>query len=121
MTVGVIATLKVNEGKGPDLEAIFRDLAPQVLADKAGQVRWLKRLNDKGWIAPDWPTEYGGTGWGLTQKYIFDMEMALAGAPSTSNMGLRMCAPVVMAFGTPEQKAQHLPKILSTDVWWCQG
>ena len=89
--------------------------------DKAGQVRWLKRLGDKGWIAPDWPTEYGGTGWSHAQKYIFDMEMALAGAPSTSNMGLKMCAPVVMAFGTPEQKAQHLPKILSTDVWWCQG
>jgi len=89
--------------------------------DKAGQVRWLKRLYDKGWIAPDWPVEYGGTGWSHSKKYIFDMEMALAGAPSTSNMGLRMCAPVVMAFGTPEQKAQHLPKILSTDVWWCQG
>lgn len=89
--------------------------------DKAGQVRWLKRLYEKGWIAPDWPKEYGGTGWSHAQKYIFDMEMALAGAPSTSNMGLKMCAPVVMAFGTPEQKAQHLPKILSTDVWWCQG
>ncbi|MBP6879236.1 MAG: acyl-CoA dehydrogenase family protein [Phenylobacterium sp.] len=89
--------------------------------DKAGQIRWLKRLNDKGWIAPDWPKEYGGTGWSHAQKYIFDMEMALAGAPSTSNMGLKMCAPVVMAFGTPEQKAQHLPKILSTDAWWCQG
>jgi len=89
--------------------------------DKAGQVRWLKRLHEKGWIAPDWPEEYGGTGWSHGKKYIFDMEMALAGAPATSNMGLRMCAPVVMAFGTPEQKAQHLPKILSTDVWWCQG
>ena len=89
--------------------------------DKAGQIRWLKRLHEKGWIAPDWPTEYGGTGWGLTRKYIFDMEMALSGAPSTSNRGFRMCAPVVMAFGTPEQKAQHLPKILSSDVWWCQG
>jgi alkylation response protein AidB-like acyl-CoA dehydrogenase len=89
--------------------------------DKAGQVRWLKRLYEKGWIAPDWPKEYGGTGWSHAQKYIFDMEMALAGAPSTSNMGLKMCAPVVMAFGTPEQKAQHLPKILSTDAWWCQG
>ena len=89
--------------------------------DKEAQVRWLKRLGAKGWIAPDWPTEYGGTGWGLGQKYVFDMEMALAGAPSTSNMGLRMCAPVVMAFGTDAQKAQHLPKILSTDVWWCQG
>ncbi|WP_411288565.1 acyl-CoA dehydrogenase family protein [Phenylobacterium sp.] len=89
--------------------------------DKAGQVRWLKRLHEKGWIVPDWPVEYGGTGWAAAQKYIYDMEMALAGAPSTGNMGIRMCAPVVMAFGTPEQKAQHLPKILATDVWWCQG
>lgn len=89
--------------------------------DKESQVRWLKRLHGKGWIAPDWPVEYGGTGWSLGKKYVFDMEMALAGAPSTSNMGLKMCAPVVMAFGTDEQKAQHLPKILSTDVWWCQG
>jgi alkylation response protein AidB-like acyl-CoA dehydrogenase len=89
--------------------------------DKEAQIRWLKRLSAKGWLAPDWPVEYGGTGWSLGKKYVFDMEMALAGAPATSNMGLRMCAPVVMAFGTPEQKQQHLPKILSADVWWCQG
>ena len=89
--------------------------------DKESQVRWLKRLGERGWSAPDWPVEYGGTGWSLTQKYIFDMEMALAGAPATANMGIRMCAPVVMAFGTPEQKAQHLPKILKHEVWWCQG
>ncbi len=89
--------------------------------DKEAQIRWLKRLSAKGWLAPDWPVEYGGTGWSLGKKYVFDMEMALAGAPATSNMGLRMCAPVVMAFGTDEQKKQHLPKILSADVWWCQG
>ena len=89
--------------------------------DKASQVRWLKRLGEKGWMAPDWPVEHGGTGWSLSKKYVFDMEMALAGAPSTSNMGTKMCAPVVMAFGTDEQKSQHLSKILTTDVWWCQG
>ena len=89
--------------------------------DREGQIRWLKRLHAKGWIAPDWPVEYGGTGWSDAQKYIFNMEMALAGAPATSNMGLRMCAPVIMAFGSDEQKQQHLPKILSSDVWWCQG
>ena len=89
--------------------------------DKVGQIRWLKRLADKGWIVPDWPVEYGGTGWSAAQKYIYDMEMALAGAPSTGTMGIRMCAPVIMAFGTAEQKAQHLPKIISSDVWWCQG
>ncbi|HEX7761034.1 MAG TPA: acyl-CoA dehydrogenase family protein [Caulobacteraceae bacterium] len=89
--------------------------------NRQAQIRWLKRLGDRGWIAPDWPTQYGGTGWSDDQKYVFNMEMALAGAPSTSNMGLRMCAPVIMAFGSDEQKAQHLPKILTSDVWWCQG
>ncbi|MDR3471419.1 MAG: acyl-CoA dehydrogenase family protein, partial [Devosia sp.] len=61
--------------------------------DREGQIRWLKRLYDKGWIAPDWPVEYGGAGWSDAQKYIFNMEMALAGAPATTNMGLKMCAP----------------------------
>ena len=88
---------------------------------KDAQVRWFKALAAKGWLAQDWPVEYGGPGWSDARKYIFNMEMALAGAPTTSNMGLKMCAPVIMAFGTDEQKAQHLPKILSADVWWCQG
>jgi alkylation response protein AidB-like acyl-CoA dehydrogenase len=89
--------------------------------DKAGQVRWLQRLHEKGWVAPDWPVEFGGAGWTLSQKYIFEMETALAGTPVTSTMGLKMCAPVIMAFGTEAQKQQHLPKILTTEVWWCQG
>jgi alkylation response protein AidB-like acyl-CoA dehydrogenase len=88
---------------------------------REAQVRWYKKLSARGWLAQDWPEEYGGPGWTDAQKYIFNMEIALAGAPMTSNMGLKMCAPVIMAFGTPEQKAQHLPKILSADVWWCQG
>jgi alkylation response protein AidB-like acyl-CoA dehydrogenase len=89
--------------------------------DREGQIRWLKRLNEKGWLAQNWPVEYGGAGFNEAQKYIYNMEMALAGAPATSNMGVIMCAPVIMAFGSDEQKAQHLPKILSSEVWWCQG
>jgi len=108
-------------------EAFDADMRRRSALSKIGdvgreaQVRWFKCLAAKGWLAPDWPVEYGGTGWNDAQKYIFNMEMALAGAPATSNMGLRMCAPVIMAFGSAEQKAEHLPKILSADVWWCQG
>jgi len=89
--------------------------------DKAGQVKWQKRLFDRGWAAPDWPVELGGAGFTPSQRYIFNMELSLAGTPNPSPMGLKMCAPVIMAFGTPEQKAQHLPPILSSDIWWCQG
>jgi alkylation response protein AidB-like acyl-CoA dehydrogenase len=89
--------------------------------DKAGQVKWQKKLFERGWVAPDWPVELGGAGFTPSQRYIFNMEMSLAGTPHPSPMGLKMCAPVIMAFGTPEQKAQHLPPILSSDIWWCQG
>jgi alkylation response protein AidB-like acyl-CoA dehydrogenase len=89
--------------------------------DKEGQVRWQKLLAARGWAAPDWPVEYGGPGWTPTQKYIFQMECARAGTPPVSPMGLKMVAPVLMAFGSDEQKARHLPAILSSDIWWCQG
>jgi len=89
--------------------------------DKAGQVKWQKRLASKGWATINWPVEYGGPGFTPSQAYIFNMEMSLAGVPTASPMGLKMVAPVIMAFGTPEQKAQHLPPIINSDIWWCQG
>ena len=89
--------------------------------DKDSIVTWQKRLNEKGWAAPNWPVEYGGPGFTPNQKYIFSMEMSLAGTPTTSPMGFSMVAPVIMAFGSDEQKAEHLPKILNSDIWWCQG
>ncbi|MEN9855173.1 MAG: hypothetical protein RLZZ157_299 [Pseudomonadota bacterium] len=89
--------------------------------DKAGQLAWQKALYAKGWAAPDWPVEYGGPGWSASQRYIFTMETAAAGCPTPSPMGLKMVAPVIMAFGNDAQKAQHLPKILASDIWWCQG
>jgi alkylation response protein AidB-like acyl-CoA dehydrogenase len=89
--------------------------------DKAGQVKWQKRLAARGWAATNWPVEYGGTGFTPSQAYIFNMEMSLAGVPTSSPMGLKMVAPVIMAFGSDEQKAQHLPPIINSDIWWCQG
>jgi alkylation response protein AidB-like acyl-CoA dehydrogenase len=89
--------------------------------DKAGQIKWQKKLAEKGWAAPGWPAQYGGPTWTSSQHYIFNMEMSLAGVPASSPMGLKMVAPVIMAFGTDAQKQQHLPPILSSDIWWCQG
>ena len=84
-------------------------------------VRWQKILFQKGWIAPNWPVEYGGTGWTPTQMYIFDDECGAAGAPPVVPFGLKMVAPVIYTFGSEEQKQRFLPDILESNVWWCQG
>jgi alkylation response protein AidB-like acyl-CoA dehydrogenase len=89
--------------------------------DKDGMLKWQRALYRKGWAAPNWPVEYGGPGWTPTQKYIFELEMSAAGTPVMSPMGLKMVGPVIMAFGTDAQKKQHLPPILASEIWWCQG
>jgi alkylation response protein AidB-like acyl-CoA dehydrogenase len=89
--------------------------------DKDGQLKWQRALYKRGWAAPNWPLEYGGTGWTPSQKYIFESETAAAGTPLVSPMGLKMVAPVLMAFGSDEQKRKYLPPILASEVWWCQG
>ncbi|WP_300379189.1 acyl-CoA dehydrogenase family protein [Henriciella sp.] len=82
---------------------------------------WLKILNEKGWAAPHWPEEYGGPGWDEMQKYIFSSECAKAGTPPLSPMGLQMVGPCIMGYGTEEQKAYYLPRILAGEDYWCQG
>lgn len=89
--------------------------------EKEDHVAWQKKLYEKGWIAPNWPKEYGGAGFTPVQKYIYHMEMSAAGTPQILPFGLSMVAPVIMAFGNEEQKKRHLPSILSSDIWWCQG
>ena len=88
---------------------------------KQDYVSWQKILYGKGWIAPGWPVEYGGTGWTPIQKYIFEEELALGSTPVIFPFGLGMVAPVIMAFGDDDQKKKYLPRILATDDWWCQG
>jgi alkylation response protein AidB-like acyl-CoA dehydrogenase len=92
-----------------------------VFAEFEYGLRWHKILNERGWAAPSWPEEYGGPGWSVIQRYIFETETARANAPRIFNMGVQMVGPVVMKFGTDEQKADILPKILSGEYVFCQG
>jgi alkylation response protein AidB-like acyl-CoA dehydrogenase len=83
--------------------------------------RWAKILGAKGWLGFGWPTQFGGPGWTAIQKHLFEEECALAGAPRVIPFGPVMVAPVIMAFGTPEQHRRFLPGIASGEVWWSQG
>jgi alkylation response protein AidB-like acyl-CoA dehydrogenase len=82
---------------------------------------WHRILGKKGWSAPAWPKEYGGTGWTATQRYIWLEENARAETIPPLPFSVSMVGPVIYTFGTPEQKQRFLPGILSGDVWWCQG
>jgi acyl-CoA dehydrogenase len=82
---------------------------------------WQKILHARGWAAPSWPKEYGGPGWSESQRHIFAAECVRARAPSLAPMGLRMVGPCIMRYGTAEQKAHYLPRILSGEDYWCQG
>ena len=104
----------------PELRAAGRRLT-SAFTDKKYSMPWQKILHAKGWVAPTWPAEYGGTGWNDMQRYIFSIECARAGAPGLAPMGLRMVGPCIMKYGTPEQKAFFLPRILSGEDYWCQG
>lgn len=83
--------------------------------------KWFRKLYERGWAAPSWPVEYGGTGWSIAQQHVFQEEIALAGAPPVSPFSVDMVGPVIYTFGSDQQKAQHLPGILDGSVWWCQG
>ena len=84
-------------------------------------LRWHKILAKKGWVAPSWPKEYGGTDWNVVQRSIFEEECGLAGTPPLIPFGLSMCGPVLIRFATPEQKKRFLPRIYNGDDFWCQG
>ena len=83
--------------------------------------RWQRLLHARGWGGPAWPQAFGGCGWSAVQQYIFEEEAAMAGAPRTLPFGVKMVAPVIMAFGTPAQQQHFLPRILTAEDWWCQG
>jgi alkylation response protein AidB-like acyl-CoA dehydrogenase len=83
--------------------------------------RWHRILADQGWSVPHWPVEWGGTGWDITRRYIYDEQFGLAGAPMLPPFGPSMCASVLLKFGTPEQKQRFLPRIRTGEDFWVQG
>ncbi|AMG72845.1 acyl-CoA dehydrogenase family protein [Sphingopyxis granuli] len=78
-------------------------------------------LADRGWGAPTWPTEYGGTGWTPQQLHIFWSEASAADAPSQYHQGLELIGPIIFTYGSQAQKDFYLPRIISGEDWWCQG
>ncbi|WP_103727645.1 acyl-CoA dehydrogenase family protein [Novosphingobium sp. HII-3] len=96
-------------------------LMTSVYADHEAGMAWQAVLHEKGWAAPSWPVEHGGCDWTTLQHYIFSRERVTAGAPPVSPMGIQMVAHVIARFGTEEQKAFFLPRILTGEHFWCQG
>ena len=88
---------------------------------KPEQEEWHQILNRNGWLVPHWPTEWGGTGWSVTERYIVDLESSIANAPRALPFGIGMLAPVLLKYGSEAQKAHWLPRIKDGSDWWCQG
>lgn len=98
-----------------ELLHVARRVGPLDVAD------YNRKMSERGWIAPAWPVEWGGMGLDTAHQIAFAEELAAIGVPRLHEMGLQMLGPLLMQFGTPEQKAQFLPRIISTEHIWCQG
>jgi alkylation response protein AidB-like acyl-CoA dehydrogenase len=113
-----------------EVRAFLRDKLPDSIRHKVrnslhltreDHVLWQRTLHERGWGGPGWSKEFGGPGWNSTQQYIFDEESSAAGAPRLIPFGIKMVAPVIMAFGNKQQQDRFLPKISAAEEWWCQG
>ena len=113
-----------------DIRQWLKDRLPPELAQKVRKgtrlqkedfLAWHEMLRERGWLAQQWPVEYGGTGWSAAQKAIFDEECVAAAAPRVVPFGLNMLGPVLIRFGSEAQKDHYLPRILNDEDFWCQG
>src|SRR5882762_10128650 len=107
------------DAKLPD--DLRRKVADYESLSKDDLMRWHRILAKEGWVAPAWPKEWGGTGWNVAQRYIFEEECGYVGTPPLIPFGLTMCAAVLLRFGTEAQKKRFLPRIYNGDDFWCQG
>jgi pimeloyl-CoA dehydrogenase large subunit len=113
-----------------EVRAFFRTALPESIRrrmvegrklSKEDVVTWQRILNKQGWAVPNWPREWGGTGWTPVQQYIFQDEMQQAPAPQPLAFNVSMVGPVIAAFGSEAQKRRFLPATANLDIWWCQG
>jgi alkylation response protein AidB-like acyl-CoA dehydrogenase len=113
-----------------EVRSFLKEKLPKEMSDtiraggelnKADMERWHGILNAQGWLAPNWPKEFGGAEWNAVQRHIFEEEAAAHHAPRIVPFGLSMLAPVLQKFGSKEQQDYWLPRILNGDDWWCQG
>ena len=113
-----------------EVRRFFETEFPPSVLNKVRTGQFLRRqdyeaaqqaLQARGWLAASWPREFGGTGWTPVERYLFEEEMELAGAPNLVPMGLIYIGPIICAFGTPEQQQRWLPDILSSRSFWAQG
>ncbi|GAA2736711.1 acyl-CoA dehydrogenase family protein [Actinocorallia aurantiaca] len=129
----------MNIEPNPELEAFrrevaeFLDTAPTDAVREAGRkttsvfapfeetIAWQKILNDRGWAAPEWPVEYGGTGWSEQERFVFAEEYSKRDLPPLLPNCLKMIGPLIIDLGTEEQKAEYLPRMLSGEDYWTQG
>lgn len=88
---------------------------------KDEHIRWQRILAAKGWLGHCWKKEYGGTGWGPIERFIWDEEVHLAGAPRRNIPAIDLLGPLIIEYGTEAQKQRFLPPILRSEHWWCQG
>lgn len=113
-----------------EIADFLRHNLPSDIADKVRtnlpltreeQVRWEKIIGAKGWLAPHWPAEYGGPGWSAQEAFVYELEAASACAPKPNGCNISLIGPTIIQFGSQEQKDYYLPRILSSEDWWCQG
>jgi len=100
---------------------IRHKVANGIHLDRDDHILWQRTLHERGWGGVGWPRDFGGPGWTATELYIFEEECARGGAPRLISFGLKMIAPVLMAFGSRAQQERFLPKIMAAEEWWCQG
>lgn len=121
---------KQEEGFRQEVRSFVREHLPDDVRQKVERglrlerhdyVAWYTKLHERGWITPAWPVEHGGPGWTPVERYIFDEETLLGNAPRIIASGINMLGPVLIAFGSEEQKRRHLPPIRASEVWWAQG